>query len=71
MRLLIAIFLLLLSLTVPTSKIFATDSEPRQCDFILGFATLKDLIDRAEGTEKVGDCLEDQRFNPENGDALQ
>ena len=41
------------------------------CSFILGFATLKALIDEAEGPEKVGDCLEDQRFNPENGDALQ
>ena len=42
-----------------------------ECQFILGFATLKALIDAAEGPEKVGDCLENQRFNPENGDALQ
>ena len=41
------------------------------CQFVLGFATLKALIDDAEGTEKVGECLEDQRFNPANGDALQ
>ena len=41
------------------------------CQFILGFATLKALIDAAEGPDKVGDCLENQRFNPENGDALQ
>ncbi len=42
-----------------------------ECEFILGFATLKALIDAAEGPDKVGDCLENQRFNPENGDALQ
>ena len=42
-----------------------------ECEFILGFATLKALIDEAEGPDKVGECLENQRFNPENGDALQ
>ena len=42
-----------------------------ECEFILGFAALKALIDEAEGPEKVGECLENQRFNPENGDALQ
>ncbi len=42
-----------------------------ECQFILGFATLKALIDAAEGPDKVGDCLENQRFNPKNGDALQ
>ena len=26
---------------------------------------------RRKGPDKVGDCLENQRFNPENGDALQ
>ena len=36
------------------------------CQFILGFATLRDLI----GPQIVGDCLEDQHF-AENGDALQ
>ncbi len=41
------------------------------CKFVLGFATLKALIDEAEGPEKVGQCLENERFNPENGDALQ
>ena len=42
-----------------------------ECEFVLGFASLKALIDAAEGPAKVGDCLEQQRFNPENGDALQ
>ena len=41
------------------------------CQFILGFAALKALIDGAEGPDKVGTCLENQRFNPDNGDALQ
>ncbi|MGH2352593.1 MAG: hypothetical protein ACRDJN_13365 [Chloroflexota bacterium] len=37
------------------------------CRFVLGFATLRDLI----GPDVVGDCLEDQRFNPANGNAEQ
>ena len=41
------------------------------CKFVLGFATLKALIDEAEGPDKVGKCLENEHFNPENGDALQ
>ena len=41
------------------------------CQFILGFATLKALIDAAEGPEKVGNCLENERFNPQNGEARQ
>ena len=40
------------------------------CEFILGFATLKSAIDDAEGPEKVGTCLEDQRFAA-NGNAEQ
>ena len=41
------------------------------CQFVLGFSTLKALIDEAEGPEKVGECLENQHSNPANGDALQ
>ncbi len=37
-----------------------------QCQFILGFKTLADLIPNV-----VGQCLEDERHNPENGDGLQ
>jgi hypothetical protein len=36
------------------------------CSFVLGFKALHDLI-----PEVVGSCVEDQRTNPENGDALQ
>ncbi len=61
--LIIAGLLVLLALPAATTA--------AECQFILGFATLKALIDAAEGPDKVGDCLENQRFNPENGDALQ
>ena len=37
------------------------------CRFVLGFAALRDLV----GREKVGDCLEDEHFNVENGNAEQ
>ena len=30
------------------------------CQFVLGFSTLKALIDTAEGPDKVGECLENQ-----------
>ena len=40
------------------------------CEFILGFATLKAAIDEAGGPEKVGACLENQRFAA-NGNAEQ
>lgn len=37
------------------------------CSFVRGFATLRDLV----GAQKVGACLEDERFNGENGNAEQ
>jgi hypothetical protein len=37
------------------------------CRFVLGFAALRDLI----GVQKVGQCLEDEHFNLENGNAEQ
>ena len=37
------------------------------CRFTLGFASLRDLV----GADKVGDCLEDERFNVASGDAEQ
>jgi hypothetical protein len=42
-----------------------TAQEP--CRFVLGFATLRDLV----GADRVGACLEDQQTNPENGNAEQ
>ena len=38
----------------------------QQCQFILGFAALHDQIPAI-----VGNCLEDQHFDPQTGDALQ
>jgi hypothetical protein len=37
------------------------------CRFVLGFATLRDLV----GVQKVGNCLESERFNVENGNGEQ
>jgi hypothetical protein len=37
------------------------------CGFVLGFARLRDLV----GPQIVGACLEDERFNPANGNAEQ
>ena len=55
---------LLVALAAPVG---ATDD----CEFVLGFATLKSLIDAAEGPEIVGDCLENESFNPVLGEARQ
>lgn len=41
------------------------------CEFVLGFASLKSLIDAAEGPDVVGDCVENERFNPVLGEAHQ
>lgn len=66
LRLLPVILFALAPLLTPPLPVVAAD-----CQFILGFAALKALIDAAAGPDKVGACLENQRFNPENGDALQ
>lgn len=44
----------------------AVNAQP-SCRFVLGFATLRDLI----GAQKVGQCLEDEHFNLENGNSEQ
>ena len=36
------------------------------CEFVLGFKALRDLI-----PERVGDCLDREGHNPDNGDGLQ
>jgi hypothetical protein len=43
-----------------------TTAQP-SCQFVLGFATLRELV----GADTVGDCLEDEHFNPDNGNAEQ
>ena len=42
-----------------------------ECEFVLGFASLKSLIDDAEGPAVVGECLENEGFNPMLGEAHQ
>jgi hypothetical protein len=37
------------------------------CRFVLGFADLRTAI----GASTMGDCLEDEQHNPENGDGIQ
>ena len=44
----------------------AASARGQSCGFVLGFATLHDLI-----PEIVGQCLENEHHNPENGDGLQ
>ena len=61
-----AVVVLAFSLLLPAAPMAAAD-----CQFVLGFAALKSLIDAAEGPDKVGNCLENQRSNPVNGDAVQ
>ena len=55
---------LLLLFALPTAA--AAD-----CALDPGFATLKALIEAAEGPDTVGACLENGHVNPENGDLLQ
>jgi hypothetical protein len=45
----------------------AAFAQPAGCRFVLGFARLRELV----GPPTVGDCLEDEHHNPENGDGLQ
>lgn len=60
------LLLLCATLFLGASPAWAAD-----CKFVLGFATLKALIDEVEGPDTVGQCLENEHFNPEQGNALQ
>ena len=44
----------------------APPARAQACGFVLGFATIHDLIPQI-----VGDCVTNEQHNPENGDALQ
>jgi hypothetical protein len=61
----VLIFVLALALHLSTTPPPA-HAQP-SCRFVLGFATLRDLV----GAQKVGTCLEDEHFNLENGNAEQ
>lgn len=56
-------------LLVVLGLVRATPAAAQQpsCRFVLGFAALRDLV----GPSKVGNCLEDEHFNLENGNAEQ
>jgi glucose/arabinose dehydrogenase len=45
----------------------ATTGAQAPCEFVLGFAAIRAAV----GAERVGECLENERANPANGDALQ
>src|SRR5579875_2503306 len=49
-----------------TANIPAALARAENCQFVLGFATLHDLIPQI-----VGQCLENEHHNPTNGDGLQ
>ena len=61
MRLLLASLFLLLLVAFSATSVHATD-----CQFVLGFETLRDLI----GHDVVGECLENEHYEA-NGDGLQ
>ena len=63
---LVAALLLALGLATDSATAASLEQQPG-CRFVLGFATLRELV----GAAAVGDCLEDERHNPENGDTLQ
>ncbi|HEU5315851.1 MAG TPA: hypothetical protein VFX49_07040 [Chloroflexota bacterium] len=52
---------------IPVSPARAQAPAEATCRFVLGFATLRELV----GPDVVGECVEDERHNPVNGDALQ
>src|SRR6187431_2873486 len=45
----------------------STPTEAQSCRFVLGFENLRNLV----GATKVGECLENEHFNDENGNAEQ
>jgi hypothetical protein len=51
---------------VPGRAATTSAQQPGHCEFLLGFKALHDLI-----PSTVGDCIEDEYHNPDNGDALQ
>lgn len=61
MRLVLALVVLLATLTVRPAPALAAN-----CQFVLGFQALHDLIPSI-----AGDCLVDENHNPTNGDGLQ
>ena len=42
-----------------------------QCEFVLGFAAIRTHITLSEGQDRVGACLQNERFDPVTGEATQ
>ncbi len=63
-RVLVAV---LVAASLLSTQALAARSQAEPCRFVLGFADLRDKV----GGTKVGACLEDERFNAENGNAEQ
>lgn len=64
MRVAVALLVLVLSWIPLAASPPLASAAP--CQFVLGFETLHDSI-----PDVVGSCLEDQHYNPMNGDGLQ
>ncbi len=64
-----AVTLIMVLLMLPAGRA-APSQAAFQCRFSLGFAQLRDTISEAEGTDIVGACLEDMRYD-NNGNAQQ
>src|SRR5688500_6285816 len=66
----VAVFAAALAIPSPASSrplAPAAALQAASCRFVLGFAALREAI----GPGIVGECLEDERFNPANGNAEQ
>ncbi|MDQ6673168.1 MAG: DUF4232 domain-containing protein [Chloroflexota bacterium] len=62
----ITLSLLLLCLATDAAQAPAVNAQMQTCGFVLGFADLRTALPTI-----VGDCVEDEHHNPNNGDALQ
>ena len=51
----------------PPARVAAASPSPVACQIVLGFATMRDLV----GAATVGECTENERHNPGNGNAEQ
>lgn len=58
---------LLAAAVLPVASVQAAPAAQTDCQFVLGFATLRNLV----GPQIVGTCLENEHFNPANGNAEQ
>jgi hypothetical protein len=65
MRVVIAVALAAVGLALWPGTL--SGAQQTSCRFVQGFATLRELV----GAAKVGNCLEDERINPENGNTEQ